>query len=239
MTSLWAVFGFFHSKGRLQLGPEVTQCQFVQGGLFCCCFYKVAAALPYHCNCVWSVPPTARWCNSVLNTALIPTRLAKQYTMALLWEVGLSPHLHSQPLYLTPSLLSDSSAPLGSWFLTPAGLRTSLCSLFHLSLWEFISLPHPFLRGRISIPPHPHSQCLITNPFLCFSVLFGGSSICPGVVLDYVLRGRVGESLAVHVAHLLGLQVMQKALKPDGGENSHDNLLKANTYWDWFPSSGV
>jgi hypothetical protein len=80
---------------------------------------------------------------------------------------------------------------------------------------------------------------LITIPFLCFSVLIGGGSICPVVVLDYVLRGRLGESLAVHVAHLLGLQVMQTALKTDGGENWHASFLKADAYWVWVASSGV
>jgi hypothetical protein len=80
---------------------------------------------------------------------------------------------------------------------------------------------------------------LTTIPFLCFAVLFGGDSICPGVALDNILKGRLGESRAVHVAHLLGLQVMQAALKADDGENWHGSFLKADTYWDWVPSSKV
>jgi hypothetical protein len=39
--------------------------------------------------------------------------------------------------------------------------------------------------------------------FLCV----GGDSICPGVALDYVLGGWVGESCVLHVTHLFLLQV--------------------------------
>jgi hypothetical protein len=41
---------------------------------------------------LWSAPLPARWGNSILNTVLSPMRQAHQSTMALLWEVGLSPH---------------------------------------------------------------------------------------------------------------------------------------------------
>jgi hypothetical protein len=32
---------------------------------------------------------------------------------------------------------------------------------------------------------------------------------------------------------------MQAALKVDDGENWHGSFLKADTYWDWVPSSKV
>jgi hypothetical protein len=43
----------------------------------------------------------------------------------------------------------------------------------------------------------------------------------------------------VHVAHLLGLQVIQAALKEDDEENRHCSFLKADSYWDWVPSRCV
>jgi hypothetical protein len=43
----------------------------------------------------------------------------------------------------------------------------------------------------------------------------------------------------VHVAHLLGLQAVQAALKADDGETWHGSFHKADTYWDWVPFSGV
>jgi hypothetical protein len=59
----------------------------------------------------------------------------------------------------------------------------------------------------------------------------GCSGLCPW--------GRLGKSRAVHVAHLLGMQVMQEALKANDGENWHGFFLKADTYWDLVPFSGV
>jgi hypothetical protein len=87
-----AVFGSFSPQGRLQLGPEVTHCQFVQSGQVCCCLCQAAAMLPYSCNSVWSAPLLARWGSSVLSTVLSPSRLAQPSTTVPLWEVGLSPH---------------------------------------------------------------------------------------------------------------------------------------------------
>jgi hypothetical protein len=59
----------------------------------------------------------------------------------------------------------------------------------------------------------------------------GCSVLCP--------QGWLGESHAVHVAHLLGLQAMQAALKAGDGETWHGSFLKADTYWDWVPFRGV
>jgi hypothetical protein len=147
------VLGFFCSQGRLQLRPEVTHCQFVQSDLICCCFHKAEAALPYHCNSVWSVPPPASWCNSVLSNTS-STRLPQQSTMALFQEVGLLPHLHSQPFCLTPPLLSDNSDPLGIC-LSPH-LVLSLCSLSHLSSLRVLLLaPPPFSEAGSAFHPTP------------------------------------------------------------------------------------
>jgi hypothetical protein len=46
VTGLWAVFDSFSPQGRLQLGPEVSHCQFVQGGQIWCCLHQVGAAFP-------------------------------------------------------------------------------------------------------------------------------------------------------------------------------------------------
>jgi hypothetical protein len=51
------------------------------------------AALPLQ---LCSAPPTARWSNSVLSTALNPIGLAQKSTMTPLWEVVLFPHPSSQ-----------------------------------------------------------------------------------------------------------------------------------------------
>jgi hypothetical protein len=70
------------------------------------------------------------------------------------------------------------------------------------------------------VPLHSHCHCLTTISFYAFKFCLGEEgSICSGVALDYVLRGRLGESCAVNVAHLLGLQVMQGALKSDNEES--------------------
>jgi hypothetical protein len=61
----------------------------------------------------------------------------------------------------------------------------------------------------------------------------------PRVCSVFCPQGKLGESCAVHVAHLLSPQVRQAALKADDGENWHGSFLKANTYWNWVPSSGV
>jgi hypothetical protein len=95
-TGLWTVFGSFCPQGKLQLGSEVTRWQLMKSVQIYCCFCHVADVLLYSCKYGWSVPPQARWGNSVLSTTLNPTRLAQQSIMAPLLEVGLSSHPHYQ-----------------------------------------------------------------------------------------------------------------------------------------------
>jgi hypothetical protein len=71
VTGLWVEFGSFCPQGRLQLGPEVTHCQFMQS-VQSCCFHHEAGELPYS-NSVWLVPPPARRGNSALSTDISPT----------------------------------------------------------------------------------------------------------------------------------------------------------------------
>jgi hypothetical protein len=106
VSSIWLLL----STGQLKLGPEVTHCQFVQGG-YICCFCQVPVILPSSCNSGLSALPQKRWSNSVLSTALSPVRLAQWSTMALLWEVCLLPHPCSQPLLHFLPFLNEGSAP--------------------------------------------------------------------------------------------------------------------------------
>jgi hypothetical protein len=158
------------------LGPEVIHCQLIQGSLICC-FHKVAAELPYHCNSVWSVLPPARWSNSVLSTTLSPARLAQQSSTALFWEVGLSPHLHSQPLCFNPPLLSDSPA------LWEVGLSHHLvlspCSLSYLSsLTAHLLVPLAFSEAGSVFHSTPTVSVWLKFPFYAFQFCWWGESIC-------------------------------------------------------------
>jgi hypothetical protein len=168
---------------------------------------------------------------------LSPTRLAQQSTTALFWEVGLSPHLHLKSLCLSPPLLNDSP---GLWEVGLSyNLVLSPCSLSYLtSLTAHLLVLPAFSEAGSVFHSTPTVSVWLQFPFYAFQFCLGGL-ICPGVALPYVFRVRLGESCAVHVAHLLGLQIMQAALKADDGENWHGSFLKADTYWDWVPSSVV
>jgi hypothetical protein len=120
---------FVHRTGCNWDRPEVTHCQFVQSSEICCYFHQVAAALPYHCNSVWSAPSSGRWGNSVLGITFRPTRLAQGSITALPWKVGLLPYPHSQSLCLTPLLLL-------------------LVQLF----WEVDLLPQPHSQPLLLVP---------------------------------------------------------------------------------------
>jgi hypothetical protein len=123
LIGLWAVFSSLCPQGRLQLGPEVTHCQFVQGDHICCCFYL---ASPYYCNSVWSAPPLARWGSSALSTTLSPIRLALGSTMACFGRLSCHP---------TPTLSLCCFSNLHS-------LRVQL--LAHPVLWSRFSIQsHP------------------------------------------------------------------------------------------------
>jgi hypothetical protein len=81
--------------------------------------------------------------NSVLNTALCPTQLWDP-ALALLWEVGLSPHPCSQPLLL--GLCLFSSFP---YSLSPGQVQYStLASAIDVRL-QFALYTIPFGWGRV------------------------------------------------------------------------------------------
>jgi hypothetical protein len=124
----------------------------MQGGQSCCCFYQVATALPFSCNSVWLAPPPARWGHSFVILPSVPWDQLRDSPLAPLWEVGLLPHPHSQPLCLSWPLLSASGS-LGGWLITPT-TTLSLCCFTHVhSLrfqhWEFGSLPHSHTPGQV------------------------------------------------------------------------------------------
>jgi hypothetical protein len=99
------------------------------------------------------------------------------------WEVGLSPHSHSQPLCLSQPLLDASSsfgrlvchstpalslytspnlcwvlaAPLGDWLIAPPHSQPLL--LFPHFTESSASCATPILWDRFSVPPHLHCQC--------------------------------------------------------------------------------
>jgi hypothetical protein len=122
MTGLWAIFASFYPQRRLQLGPVILTTNlctmvrsvvvFTKQPLRCCSF-----------SFIWSAPPPAGGGNSVLCTALSPTRLAQQSATPMLWKVGLFLQPHSafvphpapteQGQILSPPLLFD----IGSTFL--------------------------------------------------------------------------------------------------------------------------
>jgi hypothetical protein len=112
-----------------------------------------------------------------LSTALSAMRLAQQSTMASIWEVGLLPHPHSQPLLLFP---------------------------IH---WEFSSFSHSILRGRFSIPLSPPLSVLDYDSLLMLSSFLGsgGFNLSKGCT-RLCFSGGEGV-LVAHVVHLLGLQI--------------------------------
>jgi hypothetical protein len=125
---------FLLSTERVTFGTCSSSLPFVQDSAICC-FCQAAAALPYCCNSGWSAPMPARWGNSILYTALSPSRLTQWSSMLPLWEFGLSPHSHSQPLFLAQPPLAEISAPLGCWHV---GMLSHPCS-------HHLFLAHPLL----------------------------------------------------------------------------------------------
>jgi hypothetical protein len=167
VTGLWAVFGSYCSQGRLQLGPEVNHCQFVQGGQIHCCFCQEAAVLPYSCNSGCSAPPPARWGNSVLNSALRPMRLTQWSTMALL---------------------------LGGWLVTPPLLSAFVT--FHVFVhWELSKLSHPCSPGQVQHSTPPHFSVRLQFIDYAFHFCLGeGVQSAKGAVWVYV-PGRVSRGV--------------------------------------------
>jgi hypothetical protein len=93
---------------------------------------------------------------------------------ALLWEVGLSPNSHSQPLWLFQPLLGASLTPLGGWLITPPPF-SAFVAFPEFIHWQFCDLPpSPFSWAGSVFHPHLCCWCYITIFSLCFSVLFGG-----------------------------------------------------------------
>jgi hypothetical protein len=177
------------------LGPEVSQSKFVQGDQICCCFCQVAAALTYCFNSVLSELPLKRWDNSILSTALSAWTLAQGSTMALVWEVSLLLHSHSQPLCFAPPLLSATLAT-GRFACHP----TPALSLCYLSCLHLLRVLGPcttaLLQGRFSIPPPTLVSVLDCNYnclLMILSVLPGWSVSllreCPGLCSLGVDRG--------------------------------------------------
>jgi hypothetical protein len=153
------VFGSFCPQGKLQLGAEVTHCQFVQGGQSCCCFHQVAAVLPFSCNSVWSASPSARWGNSVLNTALCPMRSALGCTTYPAWGGGL---VTSPPLSAFVPLLTFAGC---QWLLWEVSLlphpTVSLCcfsTFVCLALRVWFLAPSLFSGAGSAFHPHLHCQ---------------------------------------------------------------------------------
>jgi hypothetical protein len=124
----------------------------------CCCFYQAVAGMLYIYNSVWLATPIARWSNSVLSMTFCPRRSAQGSTTTQLWVIYLSPH------------------PNSAVFTFPAFVHS-----------EFSFLSHPCSQGWVqhSIPP-----LLLVLDYNLLYMLFsfvGGHSICPKVVLDYIL----------------------------------------------------
>jgi hypothetical protein len=93
VTGLWVVFCSFCLQSGLQLGPEVTHCQFMQFGQSCCCFCQAAAAFSYSCNSVWSNPLPARFS---FENCPQSHETSSAIHHGPIWVVGFSPHICSQ-----------------------------------------------------------------------------------------------------------------------------------------------
>jgi hypothetical protein len=172
----------------------------MHGGQSCCCFHQAATALSFSCNSVWSAPPLARWGNSVLNTALCPTRLDLEFTaFPALGSWPVTPKC-SQCLCFSQSVLGASSSfrrlachsmpalslcaspdlcwvlmnPLGGWLVAPPPLSAFVALPVHslrVCHWKVGSL---FSRADSTFHPYLHYCCYITVCCLCFLVLLGG-----------------------------------------------------------------
>jgi hypothetical protein len=126
--------------------------------------------LPFSCSSEWSAPPAARWCNSVLNAALCPRGQLQDPPPALIWEVGLSSHPHSQPLCLSKPLLSASGCS-GKLPCYPTPML-SLCS-------------QPCSPGQVHHSTPTSTVCVRLQFAVCFSVLLGGGFSPPWDALHY------------------------------------------------------
>jgi hypothetical protein len=199
VTGLWVVFDFFCPQGKLQLGAEVTFCQFVQCGQNCyCCFYQVAAALPYRCNSVELLPQQVgtiqfEYCPLFMRPALGST------TCPALGHWLVAPPLLSAFVCLSQPLLGASWVPFGGW-LVASPLFSAFIAYPLFIHWEFgtensTPCPTPLLWGRFRLPPPPLLLVLgYSWLFMLFNFVGGGDSICPGALLDYVSQG-LGRSV--------------------------------------------
>jgi hypothetical protein len=147
-----------------------------------------------------------------LSTTPGPTRLAQGSTTTPLWEAGLLPHPHSQPLFLVLPFFTESWAPCLTLF-SKAG------SVFH---------PNPTVSVRLQFTVYVFQFCS-----------GGAGSICPGAALDCAPRGWVGEPCVARVGTYWVCRFMQVALKLVSREKWCSTFLKADTYWDWVQCSRV
>jgi hypothetical protein len=177
VTGLWVGFGSFcpvlvaiGKWGRLPVHVGWSELLFSPSGSC------IALQLQF---CLVS-SSSARWGNSIWNTAFCPRRsilgsttypslggwpvatpllLALCLSRPLLCASGSSGRLACCPapafsLCASPDLCSVLTAPLGCWLVIPPPLSAfvALPAFIH---WEFGSLPTPVLQGRFSIPPPP------------------------------------------------------------------------------------
>jgi hypothetical protein len=133
----------------------------------------------------------------------------------LLWEFGLSPYVHSQPLCLSQPLL-DASSSSGNLACCPTS-AFNLCCFSHVSSLriqhcDFGSLPHPHSPGKVQHTTPTSSICVrLKFTFYVFQFCCR-NSVCPGTALDYVPRVWVGESHMVCDAHLFFLQIHSSSI---------------------------
>jgi hypothetical protein len=172
----------------LQLWPEVTHCQFMQG-VQSCCFHQAAAALPYSYNSVWSAPLPVRWGNLVFGTVFSPMRLAQGSTTSS----TLGCRLVASPM-LSAFVASAHLCSVLVWPQWEVGWhpRTTLnlCYLSCLcSLRVWLLAPSPFSRVDATFYPIPAVGDKLQFTLYAFQFCCGGgNSICPEAVLDYVSR---------------------------------------------------
>jgi hypothetical protein len=139
VTGLWAVFGSFCPWGRLKLGPEVTHCQFLQ---------VVRSVVVFTRLQLWLVSSS-------------PSKVAqfsfeycpqshKTNSVFLLWEVGLLPYSHSQPLLLFPPCsLSVQLLALPPFSVTGSAFHPPFLSVLdYNSLFMLFS----FVQGGFNLP---------------------------------------------------------------------------------------